>query len=142
LVRDGATLEGTGIAAVWGRVRAVDFAGFVGRFATDRLATAGFATGRFAAAFFEDFAGCFLAAFLVARLTVFFAAFPAFFGARAFVVVLMLFSLRLLVLRTPAFLPRALASEARPVAARDLRVWLARDFPADFFLAGATTNSL
>jgi hypothetical protein len=137
-------LRGTGLAAVWGRARAADFSGFVERFTTGRFATAGFTTGRFVATFFDGFAaGCFFAAFLAARLTVFFAAFPAVFEARAFVAVLTLFFLRLLVLRTPAFLPRVFVAEARPVVARDLlRVWLARDFPADFFLAGATTNSL
>ncbi|WP_319798178.1 hypothetical protein [Nitrobacter sp.] len=79
----------------------------------------------------------FLAFRLTVFLTIFFAAFLAFFGARAFVVAFALVFPRLLILRAPAFLLRALAATTR----RCLRGFT-RDFFAVFFLAGATTNSL
>jgi hypothetical protein len=109
------------------------FAVAAGRLAAD------FFPAFLAAAFFEPLAvaGCFLGV----RLTAFFAVFLVFFGGRDFVVAVAL-TLFLTVLLALGFLLRFFATDARPVAARDLRALLARDFLASFFLARATTNSL
>jgi hypothetical protein len=133
-VRVDALLEGARVAVAPGRRDATGFAGLAGRFATGRFAVALFVAVFFAAAFF----GVFVAGrFLTARPTVFFAAFLAFFGARAFVVVVFAFVfLRLLVFRAPAFLLGVFASETRPATERR---GFTRDFLAGFFLAGATT---
>ncbi|WP_438274482.1 hypothetical protein [Nitrobacter sp.] len=138
---DGCAIEGAGVTAVSDGTGAASFAAFAGRFVTGRFAADFFVTARFGvlffvAAFFEVFVvGCFLAV----RLTVFFfAAFLAFFGARAVVFAFAPGFFDFPVFLAPVvFLPRFFAAATR----RCLR-GLTRDFFVVFFLAEATTNSL
>ncbi|HVU22033.1 MAG TPA: hypothetical protein VHE09_14980, partial [Rhizomicrobium sp.] len=120
-------------AAAEGRSEATDIFGLRGVVGFTAFA-ARFAAAFFGAVFFADSADC----FLVGRLTVFFATFLAFLGARVLAFALTLF---FAAFRALAFLLRFFAAEVLP-AARDSFALRARDFLADFFLAEATTNSL
>jgi len=125
-LRADAAVEGcTEVTDIFGLRGVVGFTAFAGRFAA----------AFFGAVFFADLADCFLAD----RLTVFFATFLAFLGARVLAFALTLF---FAAFRALAFLLRFFAAEVLPAAARDLFALRARDFLAGFFLTEATTNSL